>query len=79
MVHKLGDAGSGRAAVEVQAVNFNKAVDAWHRYRASIEKKGEFAAAVLSNLREVGGTLEDRIGQVEADAIRADAKAYLNS
>ncbi len=23
MVHKLGDAGSGRAAAEVQAVNFN--------------------------------------------------------
>ena len=77
MVHKLGDAGSGRAAAEVQAVNFNNAVDAWHR--ASIETKGAFAAAVLSNLGEVGGTLEDRIGQVEADAIRANAKAYLNS
>ncbi len=77
MVHKLGDAGSGRAAVEVQAVNFINAVHAWHR--ASIETKGAFAAAVLSNLGEVGGTLEDRIGQVEADAIRADAKAYLSS
>ncbi len=76
MVHKLGDAGSGRAAVEVQAVNFINAVHAWHR--ASIETKGAFAAAVLSNLGEVGGTLKDRIGQVEADAIRADAKAYLN-
>ncbi len=31
MVDKLGDAGSGRAAVEVQAVNFNNAVDAWHK------------------------------------------------
>ena len=52
MVDKLGDAGSGRAAVEVQAVNFNNAVDAWHK--ASNEKKGEFAAAVLS-LLFVGG------------------------
>ena len=52
MVHKLGDAGSGRAAAEVQAVNFNNAVDAWHR--ASIETKGAFAAAVLSILGEVG-------------------------
>ncbi len=77
MIDKLGDAGSGRAAVEVQAVNFNHAVDAWRR--ASIERKGEFAAAVLSNLGEVGGTLEDRIGQADAAAIRANAKAYLNS
>ncbi len=77
MIDKLGDAGSGRAAVEVQAVNFNNAVDAWRK--ASIERKGEFAAAVLSNLGEVGGTLEDRIGQVEADAVRANAKAYLSS
>ena len=51
MIDKLGDAGSGRAAVEVQAVNFNNAVDAWRK--ASTEKKGEFAAAVLSNLGEV--------------------------
>ncbi len=77
MVHKLGDAGSGRAAAEVQAVNFNNAVDAWRR--ASIETKGAFGAAVLSNLGEVGGTLEDRIGQADAAAIRANAKAYLNS
>jgi len=75
MVHKLGDAGSGRAAVEVQAVNFNNAVDAWRG--ASIERKGEFAAMVLSNLREVGGILEDRVGQVNADAIRANADEYL--
>ena len=75
MVDKLGDAGSGRAAVEVQTVNFNKAVDAWRM--ASIERKGEFAAMVLSNLREVGGTLEDRVGQVDADAIRANADEYL--
>ena len=53
MVDKLGDAGSGRAAVEVQMVNFNKAVDAWRM--APIERKGEFAAMILSNLREVGG------------------------
>ncbi len=46
MIDKLGDARSGRAAVEVQAVNLNNAVDAWRK--ASIEKKGEFAAAVLS-------------------------------
>ncbi len=31
MIDKLGDAGSGRAAVEVQAVNFNNAVDAWRK------------------------------------------------
>ncbi len=37
MIDKLGDAGSGRAAVEVQAVNFNNAVDAWRK--ASIERK----------------------------------------
>jgi hypothetical protein len=33
----------------------------------------------MSAFREVEGVLEDRIGQVEADAPRADAKAYLNS
>ncbi len=33
----------------------------------------------MSAFREVEGALEDRIGQVEADATRADAKAYLNS
>ncbi len=74
MVDKLGGAGSGRAAVEVQMVNFNNAVDAWRM--TPIERKGEFAAMVLANLREVGGTLEDRVGQVNADAIRANADEY---
>lgn len=61
MVDKLGDAGSGRAAVEVQMVNFNKAVDAWRM--APIERKGEFAAMVLSNLREVGGNCARLLGR----------------
>ena len=44
---------------------------------APIERKGEFATMILSNLREVGGILEDRVGQVDADAIRANADEYL--
>ena len=75
MAYNLGEAGSGRSAVEAQVVNFNKAVDAWRM--TPIQRKGEFAAMVLSNLREVGGTLEDRVGQVDADAIRANADEYL--
>ena len=73
MIHKLGEAGSGRSAVEAQVVNFNKAVDTWRA--APTERKGEFAASVLSNLSEVGGTLEERVGEADAEAIRTDFHA----
>ncbi len=77
MVHKLGGAGSGRAAVEVQTVNFDSAVTAWRG--ASPDNKGRFAASVLSNLLEVGGNLEDRVGQADADTIRTQANEYIKS
>ncbi len=73
MVHKLGEAGSGRSAVEAQVVNFNRAVDTWRA--APTERKGEFAVSVLSNLGEVGGTLEEHVGEADAEAIRTDFHA----
>ena len=76
MVKDFEKAGRGGSTVGVLMVNFNSAVDLWRR--ASSERKGELAAAVLSNLGEVGGTLEDRVGQVDAKEIRADYRDSLS-
>ncbi len=76
MAYKLGEAGSGRSAVEAQVVNFHKAIDRWRA--ATTERKGEFAVSVLSNLSEVGVTLEEHVGEADAEAIRTDFHAYNN-